>query len=85
MNSAVVEVANPFDRSQPKTMVGIISPVTAMPENVMSAVEASCSESAQAQTDLATVLDKSVNGQQQAQLLDLYANNHYVFSLSQKN
>ena len=50
-SSKVIQVSNPSDLSiiiQPKTIVGIMSPVTTMPENVVSAVEANSLEIAQA-------------------------------------
>ena len=88
--SAVVQVVNPSNRSittQPKTIVGTISPVTAIYENVVRAVAGNYSESAQARIDLAVSLDKSFkestfNGQQQTQLLDLCIKYRSLFSLS---
>ena len=54
-------VSNPSDRSivtQQKTVVGTISPVTEIPEDVLGAVANNYLESSQARLDLAEALDE---------------------------
>ena len=90
-NSALVQVGNPSDRAiilKPNTIVGTISPVTAISPQRASAITHNCSESSQARTDLTAALDESfknstVNGQQRTQLLDLCTRYRSVFSLNQ--
>ena len=60
--STLVQVCNPSERSitvQPKTVVGTMSPVTAIPQNVASTIANNPSESSQARIDLAVALDES--------------------------
>ena len=87
-----MQVCNPPDRSiklQLKTVVGTISPVTAIPENTTSAVANNHLESSQARIDLAAALDESFkrstfNDHQQTQLFDLCTKYRSVFWLSSK-
>ena len=89
--SVLAQVCNPSGRSitiQPKTVVGTISLVTAIPENIASAVANNHLESSQARIDLAAALDESFkrstfNDHQQTQL-DLCTKYRSVFSLSPK-
>ena len=91
-NSALVQVCNPSDRSitiQSKTVLGTISPVITIPENVASAVANNRLESPQARIDLATALDElfkrsTFNDHQQVHLLDLCTKYSFIFSLSLK-
>ena len=91
-NAALVQVGNPSDRAiilKPNTIVGMISPVTAISPQTASAVTHNCSESSQARIDLTAALDESFknitfNGQQQTQLLNLCTWYRSVFSLNQK-
>ena len=90
-NSALVQVGNPSDRSiilKPNTIVGTISPVTAIPPQTASAITRNCSKSSQARKHLTAALDESFksstfNGQQTTQLLDLCTQYRSVFSLNQ--
>ena len=87
-----MQVCNPSDQSitiQPKIVVNTISLVTAIPENVASAVAKNHLKSSQAQIDLAIALDESFkrstpNDHQQTQLLDLCTKYRSVFTLSPK-
>ena len=61
-NSALVQVGNPSDRAiilKPNTIVGTISPVTAISSQTASAITKNCSESSQARIDLTAALDES--------------------------
>ena len=61
-NSALVQVGNPSDRAiilKPNTIVGTISPVTAISPQTASAITQNCSESSQARIDLTAALDES--------------------------
>ena len=74
-NSALVQVGKPSDRAiilKPSTIVGTISPVTAISPQTASTITQNCSESSQARIDLTAALDESFknttfNGQQRAQ------------------
>ena len=89
-----MQVCNPSGRKitiQPKTVVGTISPVTAIPQNVTSAVANKHLECSQARIDLtaALFLDESLkrftfNDHQKTQLLDLCTKYWSVFSISPK-
>ena len=87
-----MQVCNSSERSitvQPKTVVGTISPVTAIPPNVVSAVANNHLESSQTRINLTAALDESFerstfNDYQQTQLLDLCTKYRSVFSLSPK-
>ena len=87
-----MQVGNPSDRTitfKPKTVVGTISPVTAISPRTASAISHNHSESSQARIDLSAALDASLrkstlNNQQKTQLLDLYTQYRSVFSLTQK-
>ena len=87
-----MQVCNPSDRSitiQPKTVVGTVSPVTAIPENIASTVANNHLESLQARIDLVVALDESFksftsNDHQQTQSLDLCTKYRSVFTLSPK-
>ena len=61
-NSALLQVGNPSDRTiilKPNTIVGTITPVTAISPQTASAVAQNCSESLQARIDLTAALDAS--------------------------
>ena len=61
-NAALVQVGYPSDRAvilKPNTIVGMISPVTAISPQTASAVTHNCSESSQARIDLTAALDES--------------------------
>ena len=87
-----MQVCNPSDRSTtvlPKTVVGIISPDTAISENTASAVANNRLENSRARIDLAAALDESFkkstfNDHQQTQLLDRCTMYRSVFSSSPK-
>ena len=91
--SALVQVGNPSDRTitlKPKTVVGTISPVTAISPRTASAIVHNHSESSQAHNDLTAALDESFkkstfNDQQKTQQLDLCTQYRSVFSLTQKD
>ena len=91
-NSPLVQVANPSDRAivlKPNTMVGTISPVTAISPQTASAVTQNCSESLQARIDLTAALDESLKNttfddQQRTQIINLCTKCRSVFSLNQK-
>ena len=91
-NSALVQIGNPSDRSiilKPNTMVGTISPVTAISPRTASAIMHNYSESSQARIDLTAALGESFknstfNDQQKTQLLDLCTRYRSVFSLNQE-
>ena len=90
-NSALVQIGNPSDRSvvlKPNTIVGTMSPVTAISPRTASAITHDCSKSSQARIDLTAALDESFknstfNGEQKTQLLDLCTRYRSVFSLNQ--
>ena len=90
-NSALVQVGNPSDQAtilKPNTIVGTISPVTAISPQAASAITHNCSESSQARIDLTAALDESFknttfNDQQRTQLSNLCTRYRSVFSLSQ--
>ena len=91
-NSALLQVGNPSDRTiilKPNTIVGTITPVTAISPQTASAVAQNCSESLQARIDLTAALDASFKNttfddQQQAQIINLCTEYRSVFSLNQK-
>ena len=91
-NSALVQVSNPSDRAiilKPNTIVGMISPVTAISPQTASAVTHNCSESSQGRIDLTAALDESFknttfDGQQRTQLLNLCTRYRSVFSPNQQ-
>ena len=61
-NSDLLQVGNPSDRTiilKPNTIVGTITPVTAISPQTTSAVAQNCSESLQARIDLTAALDAS--------------------------
>ena len=78
-NSASVQIGNPFDRAttlKPNTIVGTISPVTAILPRTASAITHNHSESSQARIGLTADLNESsknstFNDQQKTQVLDL--------------
>ena len=86
-----MEIGNPSDRSiilKPNTIMGTISPVTAISPRTASAIMHNYSESSQARIDLTAALDESFknstsNDQQNTQLLDLCTRYRSVFSLNQ--
>ena len=90
-NSDLVQIGYPSHRSiilKPNTVVGTISPVTAISPRTASAITHNCSKSSQARIDLTAAFDESFesstfNGQQRTQLLDLCTRNRSVFSLNQ--
>ena len=90
--SALLQIGNSSDRTitlQPKTVVGAISPVTAISPRTASAMMLNNSESSQARIDLTTALDESFkkstfNDQQKTQLLDLCTQYRSNFSLNQE-
>ena len=89
-NSALVQVGNPSDKAtilKPNTIVGTISPVTAISPQTASVITHNCSESSQARIDLTAALDESFknttfNDQQRTQLLNLCTRYRSVFSLN---
>ena len=89
--SALVQIGNPSDRTitlKPKTIVGAISPVTAISSRTASATTHNHSES-QTRIDLTAALDESFrnsafNDQQKTQLLDLCTQYQSVFSSTQE-
>ena len=91
-NSALLQVRNPSDRNiilKPNTIVGTITPVTAISPRTASAVTQNCSESSQARIDLTAALDESFKNttfddQQRAQIINLCTEYRSVFSLNQK-
>ena len=91
-NSALVKIGNPSDRSiilRPNTIVGTISPVTAISPRTANAIMHNHSESSQARIDLTAALDKSFENpifsdQQKTQFLDLCSRYRSVFSLNQE-
>ena len=91
-NSALVQIGNPSDRSillKPNTIVGPISPVTAISPWTASAIMHNYSESSQARIDLTAALGESFknstfNGPQKTQLLDLCTRYRSVFSSNQE-
>ena len=91
-NSALLQVGNPSDRNiilKPNTIVGTITPVTAISPRTASAVTQNCSESSQARIDLTAALDESFktttfDDQQRAQIINLCTEYRSVFSLNQK-
>ena len=91
-NSALLQVGNPSDRNiilKPNTIVGTITPVTAISPRTASAVTQNCSESSQARIDLTAALDESFKNmtfddQQRAQIINLCTEYRSVFSLNQK-
>ena len=91
-NSALLQVGNPSDRTiilKPNTIVGTITPVTAISPQTASAVAQNCSESLQARIDLTAALDASFKNttfddQQRAQIINLCTEYRSVFSLNQK-
>ena len=86
-NSALVQIGNPSDRTitlKLSTIVGTISPVTAIPPRTASAITHSHSENSQARIDLTAALDESFknstfNDQQKTKLLDLCTQYRSVF------
>ena len=90
-NSALVQIGNPSHRSiilKPNTIVGTISPVTAISPRTASAITHNCSKSSQARIDLTAAFDESFksstfNGQQRTQLLDMCTRYRSRFSLNQ--
>ena len=91
-NSALLQVGNPSDRNiilKPNTIVGTITPVTAISPRTASAVTQNCSESSQARIDLTAALDESFKNttfddQQRAQIINLCTEYRSVFTLNQK-
>ena len=91
-NSALLQVGNPSNRNiilKPNTIVGTITPVTAISPRTASAVTQNCSESSQARIDLTAALDESLKNttfddQQRAQIINLCTEYRSVFSLNQK-
>ena len=91
-NSALVQVGDPSDRAiilKPNTIVGTISPVTAISPQTASAITKNCSESSQARIDLTAALDESFkdttfDDQQRTQIINLCTKYRSVFSLNQK-
>ena len=91
-NSALVQIGNPSDRYiilKPNTIVGTISPVTAISPWTASAIMHNHSESSQTRIDLTAAFDESFensifNDQQKTQLLDLYTRYRSVFFLNQE-
>ena len=91
-NSALLHVGNPSDRTiilKPNTIVGTITPVTAISPQTASAVAQNCSESLQARIDLTAALDASFKNttcddQQRTQIINLCTEYRSVFSLNQK-
>ena len=91
-NSALGKIGNPSDRSiilRPNTIVGTISPVTAISLRTANAIMHNHSESSQARIDLTAALDKSFENpifsdQQKTQLLDPCSRYRSVFSLNQE-
>ena len=91
-NSALLQVGNPSDRTiilKPNTIVGTITPVTAISPQTASAVAQNCSESLQARIDLTAALDASFKNttcddQQRTQIINLCTEYRSVFSLNQK-
>ena len=91
-NSALTQIGNPSDRSvilKPNTIVGTISPVTAISPRTASAIMHNHSESSQVRIDLTAALDESFenstfNDQNKTQFLDLYTRYRSVFSLNQE-
>ena len=91
-NSALFQVGYPSDRAiilKPNTIVGTISPVTAISPQTASAITQNCSESSQARIDLTAALDESFknttfDNQQQTQIINLCTKYRSVFSLNQK-
>ena len=91
-NSALVQVGNPSDRAttlMPNTIVGTISPVTAISPQTASAITQNCLESSQAPIDLTAALDESFKNttfddQQRTQITNLCTKYRSVFSLNQK-
>ena len=91
-NSALVQIGNTSDRAialKPNTIVGTISPVTAIPPRTASAITHNHSESSQAQLYLTVALDESFQNstfydQQKTQLFDLCTQCRPVFSLTQE-
>ena len=91
-NSALLQVGNPSDRNiilKPNTIVGTITPDTAISPRTASAVTQNCSESSQARIDLTAALDESFKNttfddQQRAQIINLCTEYRSVFSLNQK-
>ena len=87
--SALVQVGDPSDRTitvKPKTVVGTISPVTAISPRRASAIMHNHSENSQARIGLTAALRESFkkstfNDQQKTQLLDLCAKYRSVFLL----
>ena len=92
-NPALVQIGNPSDRSiipKPNTIVGTISPVTAISPRTASAITHNCSKSSQARIDLTAAFDESFkistfNGQQRVQLLDLCTRYRSAISLNQED
>ena len=86
-----MQIGNPSDRAitlKPNTIVGTISPVTAISPQTASAIAHNHSES-QARIDLTAALDESFknstfNSQQKTQLLDVCTQYRSVFSLAQE-
>ena len=65
-NSALVQIGNPSDRTitvKPNTIVGTISPVTAIPPQTASAITHNHSESSQVRIYLTAALDESFKTQ----------------------
>ena len=89
--SALAQIGNPSNRTitlKSKTVVGTISPVTAISPRTASTITHNHSES-QARIDLTAALDESLknstfNDQQKTQLLDPCTQYRSVFSLTQK-
>ena len=87
-----MQIGNPSDRFiilKPNTIVGTISPVTAISPRTASAIIHNHSESSQARIDLTAGLDEWFKNstfvdQQKTQLLDLCTRYRSVFSLNQE-
>ena len=87
-----MQIGNPSDWSiilKTNTIVGTISPVTAVSPRAASAIMHNHSESSQARIDLTASLDETFknlafNDQQKTQLLDLCTRYRSVFSLNQE-
>ena len=87
-----MQIGNSSDRTitlKPETVIGTISPVTAISPRNASAIANNHSGSSQARIDLTAALDESfkrstLNDHQQTQLLDLCTKYWSVFSLTPK-
>ena len=92
-NSALLQVVNPSDRTiilKPNTIVGTITPVTAISPQTASAVAQNCLESLQARIDLTAALsmhrskNTTFDDPQRAQIINLCTEYRSLFSLNQK-